>query len=193
MGYGHGGVAVEQHLGHGEADDVAAPDHDGAFALDLHSGLVEHPDHALGRAGIHAVSLLPERGDVGRVEAVDVLLVRDGLDHAVFVDMFRHGELHEHAVDRVVGVEPGDHVEKLGLRGLFGQTDGGALIAHLLGVLAFGFHVRLARRVLTYENHGQMWCAAIGGRQFGHPVRYVLLDFLSKVFSTYYHRLVNDW
>ena len=137
MGHGHRGVAVEQHLGHGEAYYIAAPDHYGTLTLDVDSGFVEHTDHTFGSAGIHAGALLPKCGHVGRVETVDVLFVRDGFNHAVFVDVGRQRQLHEYAVDRIVGVELRYELQQLLLRGLLRQAHRGALIAYLLGVAPF--------------------------------------------------------
>ena len=57
------------------------------------------------------------------MEPVHVLVRRDGVRHALLVDLPRERELHEDPVDRVVRVELVDEREDVRLRGVLGQPD----------------------------------------------------------------------
>ena len=132
---------------------------------------LQQMDDSLRGAGLDAVALLPEGGDVGGMETVDVFLMADCLDHAVLVDMLRHRELHQDAVDRVVVVERVDELEELLLGSCLGQTDGGRLVSDLLGVFPLRLHIALACGVFTHQNHGQVRGAAIFLHERGHFLR----------------------
>ena len=60
--------------------------------------------------GVHGRSvgiLSTSRPTLYGMEAVDVLLRVDALDHALGVDLLRQRQLHEDAVDRGIGVQRG--------------------------------------------------------------------------------------
>jgi hypothetical protein len=91
---GHGSVAPQQKQGERQADDVAAPDDDGAASLDREGEAVEELDASeRGAGGKERVRAFErsEGADVVRVEAVDVLSWGDGLDDRLGVDVL--GEL----------------------------------------------------------------------------------------------------
>ena len=67
--------------------------------------------------GTSAGAAAPQPADIERVEAVDVLGRIDRVDHALRIDLLRQRQLHQDAVDRVVGVELRDQRQQLGLAG----------------------------------------------------------------------------
>lgn len=124
VGDGDGGVGffADEEVGHGFADDHAAPDDDGVFAGGFDAVGFEEFHAAERGAGDEAfVFFKDEFGDVDGVEAVDVFARVDGEDDGFFVDVFRGGALDEDAVDAVVGVELPDEVDELVLGGFGGQ------------------------------------------------------------------------
>ena len=162
MADGYGGVGVQQQLGNGEADYVAAAQHHGVFAADLHAGLLEQAHHARGSAGHAEVALLavgPELSHVERVEAVDVLLMGDGGDYLVLGDVLGQGKLHQYAVHGRIIVELVYAGEQL-LFGRFGRKqDREVLYARFLAGYGLVAHVSGAGLVVPDEDY----------RQFGRP------------------------
>ena len=94
--------------GDGLADDVRTADHDGVLAREIHSGDLDEFDDPVRGAGEEAVVADKHLADVDRREAVDVLVLRDGIDDPLLAESLRQGELHEDAVDQRIGVELAD-------------------------------------------------------------------------------------
>ena len=120
---GDGGVAADQQQGGGHADDVRAAQHHGVRAFDLDAHLFEQVDAAVGGAGHEQrfAAFLRQAADVERREAVHVFFDADQRKDALFVDMGRHGQLDQDAVDFGVGVELFDQRFHLFLGGVGGQ------------------------------------------------------------------------
>ena len=114
---GHGGVALEQQERHRLADQVAAPDHDGAGALELDAGGVEQAHDAERRARAQAGVPRDQAGLVQRVQAVDVLGRIDGVEDRRGIDVRRQRQLDENAVGIAARVELLHQLEQLVLRG----------------------------------------------------------------------------
>jgi hypothetical protein len=117
----HRRVGGEQQLRHGLADDVAAPDDHRVRAAQRGAALGDEAHRASRRAGHEPGPPTREQAGVDRVEAVDVFLGGDRVEHRELADVLRQRELHEDAVDGVVGAELGHEPEQLGLGGLGGQ------------------------------------------------------------------------
>ena len=121
---GHGRVLAEKQVGDRLADDLAPADDDGVAALDLDAVLLEQHHHA--RRSRRQEGRAPEIEAAGarRVEAVDVLSLVDGREHAALVELLRHRQLDEDAVDLVVCVQALEHGEQL----VLGRVGGKAFV-----------------------------------------------------------------
>ena len=165
MRNGYGGVLVQQELRDGQAHDVAAADHHGALAGERDAGLLEHLDDPLRGAGQHAGLLLPEGGDVQRMEAVHVLLAADGLDDLRFADVPGQGQLHQDAVHLGIGVEVADQRQKLLLGDVDRTAQGRIADADGLAGLRLAGYVAHAAGIFSHQNHDQMGYAPVTGRE----------------------------
>ena len=102
---GDGCAGVEQQHGQRTTDDIAAADDDGLLAFDGNVGAAQDL-HASGRgAGDEAGTLGAEIADVGGVEAVDILIRRDGEQDALGIDVGGQRKLDENAIDFIAGIE----------------------------------------------------------------------------------------
>ena len=101
--------------------------------------------------------------------------------------MLGNGELHQHAVDRVIVVEAGDGVEQFLLGGLLGHADCRGLETALFGVLALAADISLRCGVLAYEDYRQMWSAAVLGNVAGHFGGDFLFGGLCQGLAVYIH------
>ena len=77
----------KQFQRHRATDDVRGADDDAVAALHRHADVLEHPHHAIGRAGADQRVALGKAADVVRVEAVDILAWVDALDHLGLADV----------------------------------------------------------------------------------------------------------
>ena len=110
------GVALQEQHGHRLSDDLAPADHHGVAPGDRQSRPIEHLDHARRRARLQMRAALNELADVDRVEAVDVLVGIDGVEHPLrgaSPHRVRQRRLHEDAVVPVAPIEPIDEREQL--------------------------------------------------------------------------------
>ena len=55
--------------------------------------------------------------DILGMKSVDVLARIDGVDDALRIDVLGQRQLHQNAVDPVVGIKPGDQRQQLGFAG----------------------------------------------------------------------------
>lgn len=150
---GDGRVLAAEEGAHGRADNVAAAEDDGVLAADVDPGRLEEEHDA--RRGARCEQGLARAGreeaDVVRVEAVDVLLWRDGLGDAaltVAANLVRQRELDDDAMDVRVGVEALDLGHDLLLADAVlgtAELDQGALDAGLCGRLEL--HLDVGARV----------------------------------------------
>ena len=90
--------------------------------------------------------------DVGRVHAVEVLYLCDGVEHRVLVDLARHRHQGQDAVHGRVGVEPGDQRQHVGLARAGRQGVVEVVEAHRGGVLLDLAAVELGAAVVADED-----------------------------------------
>ncbi len=98
----------------------------------------------------------PARGEQARVdgvEAVDVLLGPDRVEHLLLADLLGERELHEDPVDLLVHVETREHLHEGGLGRVGGQHVELAADAGVERRLLLVARVDLARRILADEDH----------------------------------------
>jgi hypothetical protein len=77
-------------------------------ACKRHACVLEEPHDSRRSAGYDARPSREQRAEVRFVEAVDVLLRRDRLEHARRIDVLRQRQLHEDAVHRRIGIQFSD-------------------------------------------------------------------------------------
>ena len=109
----------------------------------------------------------PQTADILGVETVHVLCRIDCIDHALRVDMLRQRQLHQNAVDAVVGIEPGDQRQELGFADRRRQSFLKARNAGGGRRLALVADIDLARRVLADQHGAKPGCDARLGFQLG--------------------------
>ena len=90
--------------------------------------------------------------DILRMKAVNILARIDGVDDALRIDMLGQRQLHQDAVDPVVGIEPGDQRQQLGFAGCRRQVLLKALDAGSGRRLALVADIDLARRIVADQN-----------------------------------------
>ena len=84
----------------------------------------EHLKDAVRGAGPHAFALAAQQSPkVQRMQPVNVFGWRKGVEYRQFVDLPGQRELGEDAVEAVVALQPCNHLQQLGLRGLGGQVE----------------------------------------------------------------------
>ena len=108
----HGGIARRQERRHRLAHDLAAAENDGAAARERDRMLVEQLENTGRCAGDKARPALVKQADVLRMEAVDVLLRVDGVEHAPRIMPGFERHLNEEPVDAVVPVAGADCVQQ---------------------------------------------------------------------------------
>ena len=94
-----GGLAAREQ-GQWLADDVAATHDHRVLAGRLDAGVDQQPLHAGGRTGHELRPALREQPGVVGMEAIDVLIRRDGIEDGEGVDVGRQRQLHEDSVGR---------------------------------------------------------------------------------------------
>ena len=146
-------VLPQQQAGHRLADDGAAPDDHRPAAGEGDAVALEQGDDAGGGRRGEPRLVEPEAADVDRVEAVDVLVGIDAVEHPLLVDLPGERELHQDAVDRVLGVELVEQGEELVLGGLGGEPEGAAQHADLGAALDLAAHVGLGGGIVA-DQHG---------------------------------------
>ena len=104
------------------------------------------------------------------MEAVDVLDRVDGADHAPLVDLAGQRQLHEDAVDRVVGVQLRDELEQLRLARLLRQAQVACLDPDLERRLVLAPDVDVRGRIVADE-HGREPDRAREHRHLGRDLR----------------------
>ena len=151
MGNSHRRVLHQEQLRQRLADDVRPPDHNRLAPGQRSMHVLGEHDAGKRRARHNARQAGREQPRRQRMEAVDVLGRRDGLDHLARVDLRRQRQLHENAVNGRVLVQPLDQLQQLDLGGRCRQLE--EQRAHIggggLGGLAA--HIDFARRIVAHE------------------------------------------
>jgi hypothetical protein len=139
-GAAHGDAAADDaDLGAGDRDVVAA----------------EQLDDAARRARQRRGDVEDQSTEVGRVQAVGVLVGVDQLERAALVEALRERQLHDVAGAGRVGVEALDGLVDLGLAGVGGQVLAVRGDADLGAVAVLSGDVGLAARVAPRERSGR--------------------------------------
>jgi hypothetical protein len=175
MADGDGGIAVallHHELGHGFADDVAAPEDDALFAGGGDVIALQEGEDAFWRGGDIAWQSDCHAPHVDGMEAIDIFAVVDGFDDFLFGDVLGQGELHDETVDVGVVVELMHFVEQFSFAdGVFEADEGGLEAARLAGN-DFVFDVCLAAAVVAYEHGCEMGPLLTFGNHVGHLLCY---------------------
>ena len=99
------------------------------------------------------------------MEAVHILLRRDGKEHPLLADMGGQGELYQDSVYILTLVQFPDDAQQLFLPGLLRQFVGKGADAHILAGLLLVPHVHGRGRIRAHLNHRQGALYAL----FPHP------------------------
>ena len=151
----HRRFLLHQHQRHGLADDVAGADDDDIAALDRDVLVLEDLLYAIRRAGRKHRVAGDQATDVVEVEAVDILVKVDALQHAVHVDLWWQRQLHQDAVDGRIGIERIDTAHQLILGGRHRQFDQLRTDTHELAGGHFVADVDLGGRIIADQDDGQ--------------------------------------
>ncbi len=146
---------------------VAGADHQGALAIHAFAGGLEQFDHAVGCARPQHRQALRQAAEVVGVEAVDVLVRADALDHQGAVDVLGQRQLHQDAVDALVGIEPVDLGQQRLLRHLGVEVHRHRADAHGLGAAPLVAHIDFGSRIGADQHGGQGRGALAGGDALG--------------------------
>ncbi|MNP22164.1 hypothetical protein D3C76_1148230 [compost metagenome] len=100
-----GGAAGQQQLhAHRAANDVGRSNHHGVQAVGVDVITLQQRHNTARRARTQTRCTLAQASDVIWMESVDVFIRRNTLQHLHVVDARRQWQLHQNAVDRVVGI-----------------------------------------------------------------------------------------
>ena len=139
----------------GLAHQIAGTHDDGLGATQRHARAFQKAHHAQRGAGHQLRRPGHQCTGIGHVKAVDVLVGRDGLDHAARADVGRQGKLHQDAVHGrilVQFIQPG---QQGGLGGLLGQVLADRMEACGLAGADLVAYIDLGSRRITHQDHGQ--------------------------------------
>ena len=141
MAYRHRGISVEKEFRHRQSDNLASSDDHSPLSLDFHAGFFQHPDDAFRRARYGARLFHPERRHVERVEAVHVLVFRNGGNDFVFVNVFRQRQLNEDSVHSVIRIQFRNEFQQFRFRNVRRLQYRGVLYSHHFRCLGLAFHI----------------------------------------------------
>ena len=102
----YGAIGGQQQRGQRPADNRRAAEHDRFHARQIGMNAAQQDHAACGGAGHQTGLPVPQPPDIDRVKAVDILGRIDRTDHRVPIGSGGQGQLHEDAVNPLVGVQP---------------------------------------------------------------------------------------
>ena len=117
------------------------------------------------------------------MKAIDVLSIVDGLDDELFVDVWRQRQLHDKAVDGVIGIEPGHGVEQLLLCDIVFEPQRGGAEATARASAHLGRHIAFAGAVMPHEHSHQVRRPATGTGQRVDLAGYLTDDLFRYVLA----------
>ena len=118
-------ILVQQKLGHGKTDDIAAAHDHRPLTLNGDTCRLQQLDYTFRSAGYRARLFLPQCCHIERMESIHILLFRYGLYHLCLADMLRERELYKNAIYSVIPVQLPYEREKFILRNGLRPADGG--------------------------------------------------------------------
>ena len=133
---GYRRVAIEQKHAHGLANNQAAPHDNHALACDGNVIRIEHFNAGGSRAGsISGTSAREHRSHGAAANAVHVFRGIERIANGFLVELGRQRAEHEAAVNRRIGVHPGDYIHELFLGCVFWKRNGASTNAQAGGAL----------------------------------------------------------
>ena len=108
---GHGRFALHQHQCHRLADDIARADNDDVFALERNILVFKQLQHPIGRTGRKYRASRHESADIVEMEAVNILVDRNGVQDARHIERWRQRQLNQDAVNGRIIVEVSNSVD----------------------------------------------------------------------------------
>ena len=158
-------MLLQEHQGHGFADDLAAPEDHGPFSLHGHAIGLEHVHHGLGGAGAQPLLALKEQTLVHGMEPVHVLRGINVPEDALGVHGFGQRQLHEDAIYLRILIEPSDGFDELRGRTVRRQKMFQGLDARACAGCDLVPDVDLAGGILADQHYGE----AGGSQTRGFP------------------------
>ena len=159
VAYGHCGVAMlflEHQLSHGLANDVAAAQNHTFLSRCGNFIAFEQCDNAkgcgrnkTGQAQCHATC-------IHWVNTVNILVVINGIDHLLLVNVLGQRQLNDEAVNIGIIVQSANAVEKLFLGSILVHADERRLEPAFLAGNHLVFHIGLRATVMANQHSGQM-------------------------------------
>ena len=180
MGYGHGGILIEEEFCDRLAHDVAASHDHGVLAGNLRTGAPDELDNPLRGARLDAGIPQPERAHVQDMEGIHILGLVYGINDLGLVNMLGERQLHEYSVHGGILVQGIDMSEKLGFACALRQFHEARIHTHVRGRLHLVADVHLARRVLAHDYHGKRRLAPETLFEHLHPGLHGLLHGLGN-------------
>ena len=121
------------------------------------------------------------------MEAVNILAVIYGFDHALFRDVAGERKLHDETVNIRVAIEAVDCGQKLGLGHVVLEADESGFESALFAGFDFVGYVGLAATVVAHENRCQMRAFLSVGDHFFNRGGYLGLEVGGDFLSVYKH------
>ena len=168
VGDGDGAVAIQQQLSHRLAHDIAATDDNGTLARQLDACPLEKDNNSFGRARENAGLVEPKTGHIFGVESIHILSRRNGVNHFLFVNMFRQRQLHQNAINALILVEAGNFGKQVGFAHRLGQFDEFAIESTVLGGLNLATHIRTGSGVVAHNDDLEARTAAVLRLKLGY-------------------------
>jgi len=92
-----------------------------------------------------------QAADVEGVESIHILARANRIGNGNFIDMWRQRQLHQHALNIIIVVEPVDQFQQFHLRGFSRQVDIPGPNTSPFTVLALGPYVNGRGRIITHQ------------------------------------------
>ena len=159
QGCGRVHLAAGQQQTQRAAHGNAAAEHHNVLTIPVDAVALHQLNDTVGGAGQRGIQRLRnvqhELAEVGRVQAVSVLLGGDALQHAVGVQVLGQGQLHNVAGARRVVVQLVDLCVELFLSDVTGQVHTDGVNTDLCAVAVLSTHVRAGCGVVTDQDGTQ--------------------------------------
>ena len=157
QGCGRVHLAASQQQTQRATHGNAAAEHHNVLTVPVDAVALDQLNDTVGGAGQRGIQRLRnvqhELAEVGRVQAVSVLLGGDALEHAVGVQVLGQGQLHNVAGARRVVVQLVDLCVELFLSDVTGQVHTDGVNTDFCAVAVLSAHVRAGCGVVT-DQHG---------------------------------------
>src|SRR5260370_13210945 len=155
MDHGDRTIGPDQQRRQGLSNNVRTAEDDRVEAGQVAVYRAKQAQTALRRAGDHGREAAPQPPDIDGVKAVHILGRVDRPDDPMRIDLPRQRQLHQHSVDALIAVELLYFGEEARFRYVARQANVEGDEPSIGAAAAFGPHIYLARRVISYQDGGE--------------------------------------